>query len=145
MPTDTRAIAPQVREFVDRQPILALATSAPDGTPNVAPMFWKVWFDTDTLLILDNYMRTSSANILATGTASVAAWDSASGMAYQLKGTAHYVTEGPYYQAGAAQMAAKKPGEHPKGVVVLHVRAAYIQQPGPLAGRLVDAQGEVCS
>ncbi len=143
MPIDTDAIAPSIRDFVDQQAIVVLATTAADGTPNVAPMFWKVWHDATTLLVLDNFMRATKANILATGTASMAAWDAASGVAYQLKGPAEYVTDGPYYAVGAAYMDAKKPGKQPKGVVVLHVTAVYTQHPGEHAGCPVDAHGEV--
>lgn len=144
MPDDAFTVAPMIREFIDQQAIVALATAHSDGTPNVAPMYWKTWFDEATLLVLDNFMHTTKANIVATSTASVAAWDAASGTAYQIKGTAEYVTDGPYYAAGAAQMAAKKPGQRPKGVVVLHVTAVYTQQPGEQAGCLLNAQGEVC-
>lgn len=145
MPVDAYTVAPIIREFVDQHAIVALATAHIDGTPNVAPMFWKVWFDEATLLVLDNFMRTTKANILATGMASVAAWDTASGTAYQIKGTAEYVTDGPYYTAGASHMAERKPGQQPKGVVVLHVTSVYTQQPGAHAGCPVDAQGEVCA
>jgi len=144
MPVEASTVVPVIREFVDQQAIVALATAAADGTPNVAPMFWKVWHDEATLLVLDNFMHATKANVLATGRASVSAWDAASGTAYQIKGTAEYVTDGPYYTAGAAQMAAKKPGQQPKGVVVLHVTAVYTQQPGEQAGCLLNALGEVC-
>ena len=143
MSTQHESIVPAARQLVDEQSIVALATAAADGTPNVAPMFWKVWHDEATLLVLDNFMHTTKANVLATGKASVAAWDAASGTAYQLKGTAEYVTDGPYFTAGAAHMAAQKPGQQPKGVVVLHVTAVFTQQPGAHAGSRVNAQGEV--
>ena len=139
----TSIVAPAIRDFVDQQAIVALATAAADGTPNVAPMFWKVWYDETTLLVLDNYMRATKANVLATGRASVSAWDAASGLAYQLKGTVDYVTDGPYYAAAAAHMAAKKPGQQPKGVVVLDVTDVFTQQPGAEAGSRLNAGGEV--
>jgi predicted pyridoxine 5'-phosphate oxidase superfamily flavin-nucleotide-binding protein len=142
MPVYTYTVAPVIREFVDHQALVALATASADGTPNVAPMFWKVWHDETTLLVLDNFMRTTKANILATGRASISAWDAASGTAYQLKGTAEYVTDGPYFTAGAAHMATQKPGQQPKGVMVLHVTAVFTQQPGAHAGSRVNAHGE---
>ncbi|OPZ85400.1 MAG: Pyridoxamine 5'-phosphate oxidase [bacterium ADurb.Bin429] len=143
MPVDSSTIAPFIREFVVQQAIIALATTARDGMPNVAPMFWKVWYDETKLLVLDNFMRATKANVLATGRASVSVWDAASGTAYQLKGAAKDVTEGPYFEAGASHMAVQKPGQRPKGVVVLHVTSVYTQQPGIHAGNLVNAQGEV--
>ena len=145
MPIQGSTVAPTIREFVDQQAIIALATTAHDLMPNVAPMFWKVWYDETTLLVLDNFMHNTKANVVATGTASVAAWNAGTGMAYQLKGTAEYVNEGPYFEAGASHMAAQKPGQQPKGVVVLHVTSVFTQKPGEQAGCQVDALGEVCA
>jgi|GEM_PF-196487 len=137
------SVAPAIRDFIDQQTIVALATAGADGAPNVAPMFWKVWYDEATLLVLDNFMRTTKANVLATGKASVSAWDAAADFAYQLKGTADYVTDGPYYAAAAAHMAAKKPGQQLKGVVVLDVTDVFTQQPGATAGSRLNANGKV--
>jgi len=123
---------------VDQQPIVALATVAPDGTPNVAPMFWKLWYDDDTLLLLDNYMRATKANVKATGKASVSVWNSDSGEAYQLKGTAEYFTEGVCMDAAAAYMDRQKPGASPKGVVVIRIGQVYVQTPGEHAGEPLE-------
>ena len=59
-------VSDSVRNLVDQQPIVVLATVAPDGTPNVAPIFWRFWYDDGILLLLDNYMKTTKANIKAT-------------------------------------------------------------------------------
>lgn len=72
--------------------------------PNVAPIFWKFWYDDGTLLLLDNYMKTTKANIQAAGTASVSVWNAASGEAYQLKGTAEYLTQGLHMNAAVTHM-----------------------------------------
>lgn len=140
---DKKTVAVSIREFIDGQAIVALATTALDGTPNVAPMFWKNWFDEKTLLVLDNHMRTTKSNILATGIASLSAWDASTGAAYQVKGVAEYVTSGTYFEAGAAHMSDKKPGQQPKGVVVLHVASVYTQQPGEQAGSQLDMSSDV--
>jgi predicted pyridoxine 5'-phosphate oxidase superfamily flavin-nucleotide-binding protein len=127
-------VSDSVRNFVDQQSIVALATAAPEQMPNVAPIFWKFWYDEHTLLLLDNYMKTTKANIKATGTASVSVWNAESGEAYQLKGTAEYFTKGLHMDAAVAHMEKSKPGKRPKGVVVLRVSQIYIQAPGENAG-----------
>ncbi len=132
------SVPDNVRDFVDQQPIVALATSAPDGTPNAAPMFWKLWYDSGTLLILDNYMNTTKANVTATKTASVSAWNAESGEGYQLKGPAEYVTEGRHMDAAVAHMAEQKPGSRPKGTVVISVSRVYVQTPGDHAGECLE-------
>ena len=132
------SVSDSVRNLVDQQPIVALATAAPDGTPNVAPIFWKLWYDDSTLLLLDNYMKTTKANIKATGKASLSAWNSESGEGYQLKGAAEYFSEGLQMDAAVAHMEKHKPGACPKGVVVLRIAQVYIQTPGEQAGEPLE-------
>lgn len=132
------SVSDNVRSLVDQQPIVALATAAPDGTPNVAPIFWKLWYDDSTLLLLDNYMKATKTNITATGKASVSAWNSESGEGYQVKGTAEYFSEGLHMDAAVAHMDKQKPGTRPKGVVVLRVNQVYVQTPGEHAGEPLE-------
>jgi len=131
------SVSESVRSFVDKQPIVSLATVSSDGTPNVAPMYWKLWYGDDTLLVLDNYMRTTKANILSTKLTSVSVWNAESGEAYQLKGKAEYFTEGIHMDAAVAHMEKHKPGSRPKGVVVMRVSEVYSQAPGEHAGELL--------
>ena len=132
------SVSDSVRNLVDQQPIVALATAASDGTPNVAPIFWKLWYDDTTLLLMDNYMNTTKANVKATKRASVSAWNSESGEAYQVKGTAEYFSEGLHMDAAAAHMDKQKPGTRPKGVVVLRIDHVYVQTPGEHAGEPLE-------
>lgn len=128
------SVSDSVRKLVDQQPIVALATVASDGTPNVAPMFWKLWYNDDTLLILDNYMKTTKANVKATRMASLSVWNAESGEGYQLKGTAEYFSEGLHMDAAVAHMTTQKPGARPKGVVVMRIDRIFVQTPGENAG-----------
>lgn len=132
------SVSENVRNLVDQQPIVALATAAPDGTPNAAPIFWKLWYDDSTLLLLDNYMNATKANIKATGKASVSVWNAESGEGYQLKGAAEYFSEGLHMDVAAAHMDKQKPGARPKGVVILRVAQVYVQTPGEQAGEPLE-------
>ena len=132
------SVSENVRNFVDQQPIVALATSAADGTPNVAPIFWKLWYDDSTLMLLDNYMKATKANIKSTGRASVSVWNAESGEAYQLKGAAEYFSEGLHMDAAVAHMDKQKPGTRPKGVVVLRIGQVCVQTPGEHAGEPLE-------
>lgn len=131
------SVSEDVRNLIDQQRIAALATVAADGTPNVAPIHWKCWYNGDTLLLLDNYMKSTKVNIQTTGKASVSIWNEESGEAYQLKGKASYCSDGPPMKAAIAHMDKQKPGKRPKGVVVLQVEKVYNQKPGEHAGELL--------
>jgi predicted pyridoxine 5'-phosphate oxidase superfamily flavin-nucleotide-binding protein len=127
-----------VRKLFIDQPIVALATTSADGTPNVAPMFWKLWHDDSTLLVLDNYMNQTKANIQATSKACVSAWNAETGDAYKIKGRAQYVTDGIYMERGSEFMASQRPGEQPQGTIVIYVEEIYSQKPGTDAGTLLE-------
>lgn len=129
------SVSENVRNLVDQQPIVALATASPDGAPNVAPIFWKIWYDDGTLILLDNYMNATKANIKAARRASVSAWNAESGEACQLKGKAEYFSEGLHMDTAVAHMARQKRGARPKGVVVLRIAQVYVQTPGENAGQ----------
>lgn len=131
------SVSESIRSFVDKQSIISLATVSSDGKPNAAPMFWKLWYDDNTLMVFDNFMRTTKENIVSTKLTSVSVWNAESGEAYKLKGKAEYFTEGIYMNTAIAHMESSKPGSRPKGVVVIHVSEVYSQTPGDHAGELL--------
>ncbi len=114
-----------------------LATADADGVPNVAPMLQAWWADEKTLLVGDMFMKTTRANVQATGKVCLSAYDEAGDKAYKLVGTASYETDGAGYDTAQAALAKKKPGKTFKGVVVFTVKAVYDQTRGPDAGALI--------
>ena len=113
---------------------VALATAAADGTPNVVPMAQLSWFDDDTLLIGDAFMRRTVANLQANPNVSVAVWLDDPKVAYKYTGTARYLTEGPEFQKAQDLRLAKSPDSPNKGVVAITVNGVYEAMPGPTAG-----------
>jgi len=135
---EDQMVQDSVRKLFTDQPLVALATTSADGTPNVAPMFWKLWHDDSTLLVLDNFMNETKANIQATSKACLSAWNAEPGEAYKIKGSAEYLTDGIYMVKGSEFMASQRPGEQPRGVIVIHVKEVYNQKPGEGAGNLIE-------
>ena len=122
--------------FGDRQ-LCWMATADASGFPNVAPMRQVWWSGERSLVIGDMFMKTTAANVQATGRMCLGAYDEETGRSWKMIGTATYKTEGAAFDMAQAELQKNKPGKSFKGVVVFSVHAVYDQAPGPNAGNLV--------
>ncbi|MFW5751642.1 MAG: pyridoxamine 5'-phosphate oxidase family protein [Planctomycetota bacterium] len=113
---------------------VALATAGADGTPNVVPMAQLSWFDDDTLLIGDAFMKQTLANITENPKVAVALWLDDPKVAYKYIGSARYCTDGPEFAQANALRLKKKPGSPNKGVVAIRIEKIHQAMPGPDAG-----------
>lgn len=112
-----------------------LATADTNGVPNAVPIHFKKILDDEHLLLVDNFMNKTLANIKANPQVSVSVWDSDSG--YQFKGHAVIETTGSNMELGVELVARSKMPMNPKGVVVVNVEEIYLTTPGPNAGAKV--------
>jgi len=114
----------------------AVATCNAQGVPNVVCCSMKQAWDDETVMISDQYMNKTLANVLENPHMSVSVWDETHG--YQVKGTVVYENEGPLYEQIAAQVHSILSGMgydyYSKGVCWLHVDEVYSITPGPDAG-----------
>lgn len=127
-------IPDEVKSLFEKQPLVAFGTADKEGNPNVVPVFWKTTAGGETILLLDNYMKTSKKNLLENSRVCVSFWDPATEEAYKIKGEAAYHTSGDVFEQGKAFMQSKKPGRVPAGVVGIAVKEIYAIKPGPQAG-----------
>lgn len=88
--------------LIDNSYADAVSTCSADGVPNVVPCSMKQVVDPETVMISDQYMRKTLANLQANHRMSIAVWDNEGG--YQGKGSVVYEDEGPRYEAVAAQV-----------------------------------------
>ena len=79
----------------------AVATCDEDGVPNVVCCSMKQAWDDETVMISDQYMNKTLANLRANPHMAVTVWDETHG--YQVKGTVVYEDEGERYEMIAAQ------------------------------------------
>jgi predicted pyridoxine 5'-phosphate oxidase superfamily flavin-nucleotide-binding protein len=100
--------------------------------PNAVPIFYKKILDDSRLLLVDNLMKKTLANINANHLVSVSVWNEKTG--FQFKGSAVQETSGDNYEAGSSLV---KDGT-PKGVIVVNIEEIYLTSPGPEAGSRVD-------
>ncbi len=132
------ATVPQrARDLMSFGQVMSLATASAAGEPNVAPMQQCWWYDDETIVIGDFFMKQTKANILENGRASFAVWKGDPREAYKYTGAAQYLTSGPEYDLANGEMHKKKPDKNFKGVVVIKVEKVYDIKSGPKAGQLI--------
>ncbi|KUG04202.1 hypothetical protein ASZ90_018422 [hydrocarbon metagenome] len=111
-----------------------LATADSSGVPNAVPIHFNSILDDTHLMLVDNFMNKTIANIQANPQVSISVWDSTSG--YQFKGRASLEKSGANYEL-AVELVKDKPFK-PKGVVIVEVDSIYLTTPGPNAGNKVE-------
>lgn len=117
----------------------AVATCSADGVPNVVCSSMKQAYDDETVMISDQYLRKTLANLRENPRMAVSVWDDEHG--YQVKGIVTYEDEGERYEAIAAQVHAILSSMgydfYSKGVCWLHVEEVYSLTPGDQAGERI--------
>lgn len=126
-----------MKELFEKVETVSLGTSTPDGTPNTVPIGAKKIIDNETVLISDQFLNKTLANIKSNPKASVAYWEGTEG--YQLKGTVTIETSGERYEETARWI--EELGNRvgfplkSKGVLILKIEEIYGVSPGPGAGK----------
>ena len=127
----------RMKELFEKVETVSLGTSTPDGTPNTVPIGAKKIIDDETVLISDQFLNKTLANIKSNPKASVTYWEGTEG--YQLKGTVTVETSGERYEETARWI--EELGNRvgfplkSKGVLILKVEEIYGVSPGPGAGK----------
>lgn len=130
-------IPENVKKLFNATSLVSFATVDKNGNPNVVAVFWKKIVDHNTILLIDNFFKTTKQNILDNNKICIAFWDSETEEAYKIKGIAKYHTGGSFYELGKKFIQEKKPGRIPKGVVEITITEIYDIKPGETAGKRI--------
>jgi predicted pyridoxine 5'-phosphate oxidase superfamily flavin-nucleotide-binding protein len=127
----------RMQELLIKVPAAVLSTASLDGKPNSVPVGSKKVIDNETILISDQFLNKTLANMKANPKVAVTFWEGQEG--YQLKGTVTIETSGQRYEETAAWIEdlGNKIGFplKSKGAVILHIEEIYGVSPGPGAGK----------
>ncbi len=127
----------RMKELFEKVETVSLGTSTPDGTPNTVPIGAKKIIDDETVLVSDQFLNKTLANLKSNPKASVSYWEGTEG--YQLKGTVTVETSGERYEETARWI--EELGNRvgfplkSKGVLILKIEEIYGVSPGPGAGK----------
>jgi len=112
-----------------------LGTCSKDGFPNICNVGAKFLTDDDKIVIVDNYMLKTKANVLENPHVSLLL--RRGGESYQLKGQCTYETEGAVYEEARKWMKAKGEKYPAKGALIIEVESIYNSNAGDQAGQKV--------
>lgn len=124
-----------VKKLFEKQSLVAFGTADKEGKPNAVPIFWKKIIGDETILLIDNFMKMSKANLLENDKVCISFWDAETEEAYKIKGIGTYHTGGPIYEEGKRFIQSQKPEKIPRGVVEVKATEIYTIKPGPEAGK----------
>ena len=127
------------KEMIDavEKDLVFLATSSPDGVPNVVPIGFARPIDEDTILIADNYMNKTHLNLEKNPRISLVTKD-ATKCPFQFKGTVKIFESGKYFDIVTEWGQNAMTKLTPKAAVLMNVEEIYSIQPGPDAGKKIE-------
>jgi len=114
--------------------IVPLATADKNGVPNVAPMGAKAVAGPETILIMNNFMQKTLANVKENPKAAVYIWGEGVKGCYQIKGDVEYVDSGEQFEAFRADVKARMPHVPALGMLRITVTDVFSCVAGPGAG-----------
>jgi predicted pyridoxine 5'-phosphate oxidase superfamily flavin-nucleotide-binding protein len=112
-----------------------VATCSKGCMPNVAPMGAFKLLDDETVLISDQFMHKTLANLEVNPKISFSYWGDKGG--YQIKGTATIHKDDEVFKEDIAWMKEKMPRLTPKSAILMKITEVYVIKPGPDAGKKV--------
>ena len=112
-----------------------LGTASAEGVPNVCHIGCKFTREDGKLIMIDNFMNKTKANVLENNKVAILMMDED---AYQIKGLCTYVDEGEEYEAAKAWMKAKSVKFPAKGALIIEVTDVFNSKPGPDAGERIE-------
>jgi len=127
----------RMMELFKKVPTVILATTTEDGMPNAVPVGAKRIIDAETILISDQFLNKTLANIKKNPRVAITYWEGREG--YQMKGTVTIETTGQRFEDTAKwieELGNKKGFPlKSKGAVILKIEEIYSVAPGPGAGK----------
>lgn len=126
----------EVAEIFEKELFHQFATSSKDGIPNICTIGAKYLRDDGKIIVVDNYMNKTLANLLENP--EVAILIRREKEYYQIKGTAVYHTSGAEYDEAYKWMKSIAERYPAKGVIVISVDSVYNSNSGSGAGDRVQ-------
>jgi predicted pyridoxine 5'-phosphate oxidase superfamily flavin-nucleotide-binding protein len=130
-------ITTEMKEMFTKVRTPSIATASRDGKPNVVPIaFTKVISDNE-ILLMDNYMNKTRANIEANPEVAISIWDFDLRTGYQFKGKARIQTAGTVFDEGIQWVKNRRPQIAPRAAIIVTVDEIYLLGSGPDAGKRI--------
>lgn len=128
-------ITQEMKEVLAKMPVPVVATASPDGKPNVVPIACVQVLSDNEIMLMDNYMDKTRANIEANPVVAITAWSMEHHGGYQFKGPARIETEGINFENGVQSVKSKRPQLNPRAAIVVTIEEIYWVGGGEKSGK----------
>lgn len=126
-----------VRETLEKQKPIPIATASADGTPNVVFVGLMKIVDDETLMFADNFFYKTAKNLEENPRMSVLCYSSESKKSFQIKGKAEVHKSGPVHEEMVSWVHGVNPKLPAKAAVIVKIDAIYNAMWGPAAGKQI--------
>ena len=126
----------EMMDAIEKDNVVFLSTCSGD-IPNVVPIGFARPINSETILLVDNYMKKTRENLEKNPHASLVVRVS-SKCPFQFKGTVEILTSGEYFDEAVDWATSVMSKLSPKAAIIFKVKEIYSIQPGPDAGIKVD-------
>ena len=116
----------EMREMIAKVKVMALATATKEGNPNVVPVSFTRVISDDEILLMDNYMNKTRANLDTNPLVALSVWDLDKHMGYQFKGKVRIETSGELFKQGLQWVKERRPKATPRAAIVVSVAEIYL-------------------
>ncbi|MDD3022137.1 MAG: pyridoxamine 5'-phosphate oxidase family protein [Alphaproteobacteria bacterium] len=125
---------PEVRETLEKQWPIPLATASSDGKPNVIFVGILKILDDETLALADNFFNKTAANLEENPWASIVCWTKDPRRSYQIKGKVTFQNEGAIFEDMTEVVRLRRADLKMRRAAVMKIEEIYEANSGPQAG-----------
>ncbi len=126
-------ITDEMKDVVSKARMFAVATSSPDGEPNVVAITFAKLISDDEFLLMDNFMEKTEANLKANPRVAISCWDvnwqTMVARGYQFKGDARFEYSGKIFDEGCQWVKTLLPKVQSKAAIIVKVALIYNLEP----------------
>jgi predicted pyridoxine 5'-phosphate oxidase superfamily flavin-nucleotide-binding protein len=128
---------PEVRETLEKQKPIPIATASKEGTPNVVYVGLLKILDDENLMLADNFFNKTAHNLEENPKMSIICYSSETKKSFQIKGSTTICKEGEDYESMKKWVQGINPKLPAKGCVMVRIEEIYNAMPGPEAGKKI--------
>ena len=130
-------ITTEMKEIMAKVRTPSVATVSRDGRPNVVPIAFTKIISDDEIMLMDNYMNKTRANIEDNAMVAISAWSSEDHLGYQFKGKARIETTGKLFEDGVQWVKSRRPQTNPRAAIIVKIDEIYSLEPGDSSGKRI--------
>ncbi len=128
---------PDVRETLEKQKPVPIATASKNGMPNVVFVGLLKIIDDENLMLVDNFFQKTAQNLMENPKISILCYNGETKKSFQIKGSTTMCKEGENYDQMKKWVQGVNPKLPAKGCLMVKIEEIYNAMWGPEAGKKI--------